>query len=204
MSGHHLLIGRWRKGPRRTLAVPAAWGYHTHVRLDPCAQRCTRTWSGSSASSSKTSSRKPNPIKTSSCRAIESGSGWGRYRRPHTSWWVGLRAGGGTHTQPTHCASCHSISLKVLGVSLGLSKPPGNPASPLPPPLQIKIYEDDDKSRKEEIEALGGEDKVFTRFYDRLKEVREYHRRFPNPDLTEVRWGGGLSALCTWAQGANA
>lgn len=56
----------------------------------------------------------------------------------------------------------------------------------------IKIYEDDDKARKEEIEALGGEDKVFTRFYDRLKEVREYHRRFPNPDLTEAEDSSAL------------
>ncbi len=51
---------------------------------------------------------------------------------------------------------------------------------------QIKIYEDEDKARKEEIEALGGEDKVFSKFYDRLKEIREYHRKFPNHELTEV------------------
>lgn len=51
---------------------------------------------------------------------------------------------------------------------------------------QIKVYDDEDGARKEEIDAIGGEDKAFSRFYDRLKEVREYHRRFPNPDLTEV------------------
>ncbi|PNW82870.1 hypothetical protein CHLRE_06g297750v5 [Chlamydomonas reinhardtii] len=50
----------------------------------------------------------------------------------------------------------------------------------------IKIYEDEDKARKEEIEALGGEDKVFSKFYDRLKEIREYHRKFPNHELTEA------------------
>ncbi|GFR50687.1 hypothetical protein Agub_g12939 [Astrephomene gubernaculifera] len=49
-----------------------------------------------------------------------------------------------------------------------------------------KIYEDEDKARKEEIEALGGEDKVFSKFYDRLKEIREYHRKFPTHDLTEA------------------
>lgn len=52
---------------------------------------------------------------------------------------------------------------------------------------QIKLYEDEDRSRKDEIDALGGEDKVFSRFYDRLKDVREYHRKFPSTDLTEVR-----------------
>jgi hypothetical protein len=50
----------------------------------------------------------------------------------------------------------------------------------------LKIYEDEDKARKEEIEALGGEDKVFSKFYDRLKEIREYHRKFLSNDLTEV------------------
>lgn len=53
--------------------------------------------------------------------------------------------------------------------------------------VQMKIYEDEDKARKEEIEALGGEDKVFSKFYDRLKEIREYHRKFLTNDLTEVR-----------------
>ncbi|EFJ51494.1 splicing factor 3a, subunit 3 [Volvox carteri f. nagariensis] len=50
----------------------------------------------------------------------------------------------------------------------------------------LKIYEDEDKARKEEIEALGGEDKIFSKFYDRLKEIREYHRKFLSNDLTEA------------------
>ncbi|KXZ48869.1 hypothetical protein GPECTOR_25g454 [Gonium pectorale] len=50
----------------------------------------------------------------------------------------------------------------------------------------MKIYEDEDRARREEIEALGGEDKVFSKFYDRLKEIREYHRKFPSLDLTEA------------------
>ncbi|GIL62707.1 hypothetical protein Vafri_16876 [Volvox africanus] len=50
----------------------------------------------------------------------------------------------------------------------------------------MKIYEDEDKARKEEIEALGAEDKVFSKFYDRLKEIREYHRKFLSNDLTEA------------------
>lgn len=53
--------------------------------------------------------------------------------------------------------------------------------------LQLCIYDDEDKQRREEIEALGGDDRVYGRFYDRLKEVRDYHRRFPSTDFTEVR-----------------
>lgn len=52
-----------------------------------------------------------------------------------------------------------------------------------PPPLQVAIYEDADGARKDEIAALRG-DNVFTNFYDRLKEVRDYHRRFSSDDLT--------------------
>lgn len=46
-----------------------------------------------------------------------------------------------------------------------------------------EIYEDKDGSRKDEIAALGGQTatgtNVFSAFYDRLKEIREYHRRHP-------------------------
>ncbi|PRW61113.1 splicing factor 3A subunit 3 [Chlorella sorokiniana] len=52
----------------------------------------------------------------------------------------------------------------------------------------IRIYDDEDGARKEEIAQLrlGGADNVFSNFYERLKEVREYHRKFPNDDLTEA------------------
>ncbi|XP_073064251.1 splicing factor SF3a60 homolog [Primulina eburnea] len=49
----------------------------------------------------------------------------------------------------------------------------------------IEIYEDNDNARKDEIAALGGQSStganvnVFSAFYDRLKEIREYHRRHP-------------------------
>lgn len=36
-------------------------------------------------------------------------------------------------------------------------------------------------------------DELCSNFYERLKEVREYHRKFPDDDLTE--------ASCTWASG---
>ncbi|KAK7410706.1 hypothetical protein VNO78_01709 [Psophocarpus tetragonolobus] len=47
----------------------------------------------------------------------------------------------------------------------------------------IGIYEDNDNARKDEIAALGGQTatgiNVFSAFYDRLKEIREYHRKHP-------------------------
>ncbi|CAN1264089.1 Splicing factor SF3a60 homolog [Linum perenne] len=47
----------------------------------------------------------------------------------------------------------------------------------------VDIYEDKDHARKDEIAALGGQTasgtNVFSAFYDRLKEIREYHRRHP-------------------------
>ncbi|XP_020209226.1 splicing factor SF3a60 homolog [Cajanus cajan] len=47
----------------------------------------------------------------------------------------------------------------------------------------IEIYEDNNNARKDEIAALGGQTatgiNVFSAFYDRLKEIREYHRKHP-------------------------
>jgi len=42
-----------------------------------------------------------------------------------------------------------------------------------------RMYEDKDNARRDEIAAIGGQN-VFGAFYDRLKEAREYHRRYPN------------------------
>eukprot|EP00252_Welwitschia_mirabilis_P025296 TRINITY_DN7840_c0_g1_i1.p1 TRINITY_DN7840_c0_g1~~TRINITY_DN7840_c0_g1_i1.p1 ORF type:complete len:506 (+),score=90.10 TRINITY_DN7840_c0_g1_i1:171-1688(+) len=56
----------------------------------------------------------------------------------------------------------------------------------------IEVYEDKDSSRKDEIAALGGQipgtqnQNVFGAFYDRLKEIREYHRRHPNARAVDV------------------
>mmetsp|Transcript_12726 Transcript_12726/g.30935 ORF Transcript_12726/g.30935 Transcript_12726/m.30935 type:complete len:500 (-) Transcript_12726:510-2009(-) len=41
------------------------------------------------------------------------------------------------------------------------------------------VYEDSDDVRKEEIAALGGGHNVFSAYYDRLKEVRDYHKLYP-------------------------
>ncbi|KAJ7546379.1 hypothetical protein O6H91_08G037900 [Diphasiastrum complanatum] len=53
------------------------------------------------------------------------------------------------------------------------------------------IYEDNDNSRRDEIAALGGQttsgqNNVFSAFYDRLKEIRDYHRRHPNARVVDA------------------
>ncbi|PIA54848.1 hypothetical protein AQUCO_00901027v1 [Aquilegia coerulea] len=54
----------------------------------------------------------------------------------------------------------------------------------------VEIYEDNDNARKDEIAALGGQTEkgtnVFNAFYDRLKEIREYHRRHPNARVIDA------------------
>ncbi|KAK4759057.1 hypothetical protein SAY87_020358 [Trapa incisa] len=54
----------------------------------------------------------------------------------------------------------------------------------------IEIYEDKDGARKDEIAALGGQTatgtNVFSAFYDRLKEIREYHRKHPAARVVDV------------------
>ncbi|XP_010548951.1 PREDICTED: splicing factor SF3a60 homolog [Tarenaya hassleriana] len=53
----------------------------------------------------------------------------------------------------------------------------------------VEIYEDKDNARKDEIAALGGQTatgtNVFSAFYDRLKEIREYHRKHPSGRLVD-------------------
>ena len=36
---------------------------------------------------------------------------------------------------------------------------------------------------------------AFGIFYDRLKEIREYHRRFPSIDVTEVSTAGSIACM---------
>jgi hypothetical protein len=39
-------------------------------------------------------------------------------------------------------------------------------------------------SRKEEINIIGGANQnAFSTFYDRLREIKEYHRKFPNQEM---------------------
>ncbi|XP_047322891.1 splicing factor SF3a60 homolog [Impatiens glandulifera] len=54
----------------------------------------------------------------------------------------------------------------------------------------VEIYEDKDSSRKDEIGALGGQTatgtNIFSAFYDRLKEIRDYHRRHPGALVVDI------------------
>ncbi len=60
---------------------------------------------------------------------------------------------------------------------------------------QIRIYDDEDGARKEEIAALAQPDSgSFSTFYDRLKEIKDYYGRFPTDEVTEVR----ICMLATW------
>jgi len=46
----------------------------------------------------------------------------------------------------------------------------------------LKLYEDEDGARKEELNALapGSNERVFEAFYERLKDMRAYYRKFPD------------------------
>merc|ERR1712023_102214 len=50
----------------------------------------------------------------------------------------------------------------------------------------LENLKDTDGAREEELTSMSGAN-VFTRYYERLKEVKDYHRRFP--DHTEVAYG---------------
>ncbi|CAH8384498.1 unnamed protein product [Eruca vesicaria subsp. sativa] len=54
----------------------------------------------------------------------------------------------------------------------------------------IETYEDKDGAREDEIAALGGHTatgiNVYSAFYDRLKEIREYHRKYPSGPLVDA------------------
>jgi len=54
----------------------------------------------------------------------------------------------------------------------------------------VETYEDKDGAWDDEIAALGGQTatgtNVFSEFYDRLKEIREYHKRHPSGRLVDA------------------
>ncbi|KAK1302527.1 hypothetical protein QJS10_CPB12g01097 [Acorus calamus] len=62
----------------------------------------------------------------------------------------------------------------------------------------VEIYEDKDRARKDEIAALGvktagsgGTSTLnYSGFYDRLKDIREYHRRNPSARIVDVNDDG--------------
>jgi len=47
-----------------------------------------------------------------------------------------------------------------------------------------QLYNDNDGARRDELTAMTGSG-VFTAFYDQLKAIREYHRKFPSQPSTE-------------------
>ena len=58
------------------------------------------------------------------------------------------------------------------------------------------IYEDADGARRDEVNAMSGTG-VFTAFYDQLKGIREYHRKFPREPAMESYESELLGALLT-------
>jgi len=53
----------------------------------------------------------------------------------------------------------------------------------------IDIYRDDDGSRQKEIQSIVGKGQaLYHKFYDRLREIKEYHRKYPNlqPEKSEA------------------
>ena len=51
----------------------------------------------------------------------------------------------------------------------------------------LEIYADEDGSRKDEVEGMApAGDRVFSVFYERLKEARDYHRKHPGLELPSV------------------
>ena len=52
--------------------------------------------------------------------------------------------------------------------------------------MQVKIYDDDDGARKEEIAALANKDNPFAAFYDKFTEIKQYHQRFAATEVTEA------------------
>jgi hypothetical protein len=54
----------------------------------------------------------------------------------------------------------------------------------------LAIYEDEDNSRKAELDKISGEN-VFEVFYDELKDLRRYHLTNPQIAQTQMKIGNG-------------
>lgn len=77
----------------------------------------------------------------------------------------------------------------------------------------LETYEDQDSARRNELESMEGEE-VFDVFYDRLKDVKEYHRKFPDlqppeemeikskPKFSGAEWYGSFLDLNTFYERA--
>jgi hypothetical protein len=49
-----------------------------------------------------------------------------------------------------------------------------------------KLYEDEDGLRKEEIQSLSGPNEL-AEFYERLRHLKEFHRRYPGEVSVQIR-----------------
>jgi len=58
----------------------------------------------------------------------------------------------------------------------------------------LDIMDDKDGSRREELAAMSGKT-VFDNFYDRLKQIKEYHRKFPDQTDQVFKEDGTLMSL---------
>ncbi len=57
----------------------------------------------------------------------------------------------------------------------------------------LKLYEDEDGSRKDEIASITGED-IYSTFYERLRDIKDYHRRHPGLEVPDAE-GEEVAAL---------
>lgn len=76
-----------------------------------------------------------------------------------------------------------SRSSKLVGYLPALFKVFSSRSPMRAPGLQLRVYDDEDGSRKEELASLR-EGNVFSSFYSRMKDIKEYYRRVPTIDLT--------------------
>eukprot|EP00899_Mesostigma_viride_P026672 jgi/Mesvir1/718/Mv17326-RA.2 len=80
------------------------------------------------------------------------------------------------HVRVCVCVSlcvCVCVRVRALPLVVPLLTCPSLPAR------QVVIYDDEDGARRDEIALLGGKG-VFSSFYDRLRELKDYHRRHPS------------------------
>jgi splicing factor 3A subunit 3 len=50
----------------------------------------------------------------------------------------------------------------------------------------MNLYEDKDGTRREEITQIQGQGpNLFSVFYDRLRDIKEYHKKYPESDITD-------------------
>jgi hypothetical protein len=114
-----------------------------------------------------------------------------RARNLLTVLWRGEHSSGlSSAHQSGACAIVHSDARSACNATGRLHirvlawTPPALVADDVRAVAQRKVYDDSDGQRKDEIASMAGSN-VFAGFYDRVKELKEYHRRHPNSGFTE-------------------